>query len=112
MQRFTSVRTVVIVRTIQVRVITAAAKSAKCSFLTIKATRVILVAFIVTIRCSYHHFGILIHAPHTRSDRADKAVKAIAKISIHAPHTRSDAESIDSFIDDIFQSTLLIRGAT
>ena len=41
MQRFTSVRTVVIAKTTQVRAITAAVKSAKCSFLTIKATRVI-----------------------------------------------------------------------
>lgn len=41
MQRFMSARTAVIVRTIQVRVISVAAKSAKCIFLTIKATRVI-----------------------------------------------------------------------
>ena len=57
---------------------------------------------------------ISIHAPHARSD--DPWIDALVswtKISIHAPHARSD-DILDTFgaLEDTFQSTLLMRGAT
>ena len=80
---------------------------------------------------------ISIHAPHARSDAIEARVIAwLADISIHAPHARSDADlhphgNLPSLISihapharsdcfslfteictDIFQSTLLMRGAT
>ena len=58
-------------------------------------------------------YGISIHAPHTRSDSPSSAATKRGDISIHAPHTRSDCRKTGwdrSFW--IFQSTLLIRGAT
>ena len=56
---------------------------------------------------------ISIHAPHARSDSALGGILVIALISIHAPHARSDSRGAD-FTDGsiIFQSTLLMRGAT
>ena len=60
------------------------------------------------------HAQISIHAPHTRSDRdALRELRVLRRISIHAPHTRSDhwsAARRNGY--QIFQSTLLIRGAT
>ena len=57
---------------------------------------------------------ISIHAPHARSDRsADRRVPALAHISIHAPHARSDGRPVLYLsLMLIFQSTLLMRGAT
>ena len=57
--------------------------------------------------------SISIHAPHARSDGIDKdAVNTIA-ISIHAPHARSDFyAAVEKLADELFQSTLLMRGAT
>ena len=63
----------------------------------------------------YYYYRIIsIHAPHARSDdvtpsREDKAIT----ISIHAPHARSDQMARDmEYAIAIFQSTLLMRGAT
>ena len=57
---------------------------------------------------------ISIHAPHARSDVAAVEVDHRGKeISIHAPHARSDmAEPVAACHDKLFQSTLLMRGAT
>ena len=57
---------------------------------------------------------ISIHAPHARSDRsADRRVPTLAHISIHAPHARSDGRPVLYLsLMLIFQSTLLMRGAT
>ena len=79
---------------------------------------------------------ISIHAPHTRSDTRSfrhhqtaahfnprssyeerrvgaPSVERFREISIHAPHTRSDERGADQmYWGLIFQSTLLIRGAT
>ena len=57
---------------------------------------------------------ISIHAPHARSDSRYYYSVDIPDISIHAPHARSDWQA---FKDDkaalfLFQSTLLMRGAT
>ena len=57
---------------------------------------------------------ISIHAPHARSDAPwIDALVSWTKISIHAPHARSD-DILDTFgaLEDTFQSTLLMRGAT
>ena len=56
---------------------------------------------------------ISIHAPHARSDLHTGRDDGQAGISIHAPHARSDA-TIEHTINfcSIFQSTLLMRGAT
>ena len=59
------------------------------------------------------HF-ISIHAPHARSDgRPRRRYSAPAPISIHAPHARSDKarRALRSAVT-VFQSTLLMRGAT
>ena len=56
---------------------------------------------------------ISIHAPHARSDFAALARQYHFYISIHAPHARSDISHRDSlFCPMLFQSTLLMRGAT
>ena len=60
-------------------------------------------------------YQISIHAPHTRSDTTTRQQVAMScAISIHAPHTRSDPLSLTDVIQGmiVFQSTLLIRGAT
>ena len=79
--------------------------------------------------------GISIHAPHARSDVFGGGAGGSATISIHAPHARSDADGqssrsrpgnfnprssceerleiiTHSFLSFLFQSTLLMRGAT
>ena len=57
--------------------------------------------------------GISIHAPHARSDGAEKNMeRAGMEISIHAPHARSDRIGVEGRIQARFQSTLLMRGAT
>ena len=57
---------------------------------------------------------ISIHAPHARSDQLIDDSRERIAISIHAPHARSDTRprlsSFNSF--GVFQSTLLMRGAT
>ena len=57
---------------------------------------------------------ISIHAPHARSDahsfRHTHATMLI--ISIHAPHARSDSVTTSCRLYSLFQSTLLMRGAT
>ena len=61
-----------------------------------------------------HFLAISIHAPHARSDtyRANFPELRVV-ISIHAPHARSDTNSVRILlITPIFQSTLLMRGAT
>ena len=56
---------------------------------------------------------ISIHAPHARSDVDFLDVRWFIIISIHAPHARSDSSRIASALaSGIFQSTLLMRGAT
>ena len=80
---------------------------------------------------------ISIHAPHARSDRpADPQAQAGPRISIHAPHARSDrptasrsrgradfnprssceerrvVPTVPTQVSPLFQSTLLMRGAT
>ena len=56
---------------------------------------------------------ISIHAPHARSDVAERIEREKRDISIHAPHARSDISHRDSlFCPMLFQSTLLMRGAT
>ena len=56
---------------------------------------------------------ISIHAPHARSDVTYKSGYAEIPISIHAPHARSDTNYQTCLSQlDIFQSTLLMRGAT
>ena len=57
--------------------------------------------------------NISIHAPHARSDLHHVSHRPLPDISIHAPHARSDfMSSIDLKTNTIFQSTLLMRGAT
>ena len=60
------------------------------------------------------HQHISIHAPHARSDlRGEDEDIVTSEISIHAPHARSDMMRrpvMAAFY--IFQSTLLMRGAT
>ena len=56
---------------------------------------------------------ISIHAPHARSDKAECIAMLYAAISIHAPHARSDVQfAFFQWIFVVFQSTLLMRGAT
>ena len=57
---------------------------------------------------------ISIHAPHARSDRyQNTGCYRRLCISIHAPHARSDYNLGERpLIRTIFQSTLLMRGAT
>ena len=57
---------------------------------------------------------ISIHAPHARSDVRRLARRSDHRqISIHAPHARSDDYRRSYFVAMlIFQSTLLMRGAT
>ena len=57
---------------------------------------------------------ISIHAPHARSDlREHRPFPVPACISIHAPHARSDVTlAVIVSQMDVFQSTLLMRGAT
>ena len=56
---------------------------------------------------------ISIHAPRERSDNVSKSKNQNQTISIHAPRERSDygfkKYAIQKFL---FQSTLLVRGAT
>ena len=69
-----------------------------------------------TVRASGSRHGdmISIHAPHARSDRSQAGRECgQLLISIHAPHARSDGRVIMTQIDvTLFQSTLLMRGAT
>ena len=55
---------------------------------------------------------ISIHAPHARSDLIPAPCLARFDISIHAPHARSDSRIASALASGIFQSTLLMRGAT
>ena len=57
---------------------------------------------------------ISIHAPHARSDGRDAEAAHGMIISIHAPHARSDEHFLAKVVGDdfLFQSTLLMRGAT
>ena len=56
---------------------------------------------------------ISIHAPHARSDQRRRQCRDGYLISIHAPHARSDLHPTPSrAASAIFQSTLLMRGAT
>ena len=57
---------------------------------------------------------ISIHAPHARSDFvAVAALPVVLTISIHAPHARSDFNChLHIILSHVFQSTLLMRGAT
>ncbi len=55
---------------------------------------------------------ISIHAPHARSDVRQVDIAAPRGISIHAPHARSDSRIASALASGIFQSTLLMRGAT
>ena len=56
---------------------------------------------------------ISIHAPHARSDNAYLQSDVFHNISIHAPHARSDLPACRSRMTAfLFQSTLLMRGAT
>ena len=57
---------------------------------------------------------ISIHAPHARSDMGPLSSQPVSsQISIHAPHARSDsAISRKKALSLLFQSTLLMRGAT
>ncbi len=57
-------------------------------------------------------FLILIHAPHARSDHCFGPIVMETGISIHAPHARSDMTSSTKRASWLFQSTLLMRGAT
>ena len=58
-------------------------------------------------------YDISIHAPRERSDFFYNILTIVADISIHAPRERSDLEQqVRRGGDDIFQSTLLVRGAT
>ena len=57
--------------------------------------------------------AISIHAPHARSDLTRCHRKGSRHISIHAPHARSDQRCAHSRnLIFVFQSTLLMRGAT
>ena len=57
--------------------------------------------------------AISIHAPHARSDGWGGCNGMCRKISIHAPHARSDwMTPVYTYKDILFQSTLLMRGAT
>ena len=64
--------------------------------------------------CSKAGQCISIHAPHARSDARSQSLESEKElISIHAPHARSDSSRIASALaSGIFQSTLLMRGAT
>ena len=56
---------------------------------------------------------ISIHAPHARSDCINHNSHANALISIHAPHARSNpTRTALVLFPRLFQSTLLMRGAT
>ena len=56
---------------------------------------------------------ISIHAPHARSDYGNAGKGKELSISIHAPHARSDpVNRWKNHHVRIFQSTLLMRGAT
>ena len=56
---------------------------------------------------------ISIHAPHAGSDCGGRKMRRRDDISIHAPHAGSDlAALVDSAPDQLFQSTLPMRGAT
>ena len=62
--------------------------------------------------CLYSTLTISIHAPHARSDQAAQLRKVLQRISIHAPHARSDPTTKPDLDNVLFQSTLLMRGAT
>ena len=57
---------------------------------------------------------ISIHAPHARSDGQKFELGYFDTIiSIHAPHARSDTgRELHAIVTGVFQSTLLMRGAT
>ena len=59
-------------------------------------------------------YSISIHAPHARSDNLFPCLTFMdTMISIHAPHARSDPLVLHICFDAfLFQSTLLMRGAT
>ena len=56
--------------------------------------------------------AISIHAPHARSDHGFHGAHLCDLISIHAPHARSDVMPLWNGNGTVFQSTLLMRGAT
>ena len=57
--------------------------------------------------------SISIHAPRERSDGCSMCGFGIQKISIHAPRERSDMAVLGLDVGiGLFQSTLLVRGAT
>ena len=61
----------------------------------------------------FYGIHISIHAPHARSDSPRSILPVITDISIHAPHARSDSSGEAAFFTSaVFQSTLLMRGAT
>ena len=61
----------------------------------------------------YRQFqGISTHAPHARSDSFSILLTCDLLISTHAPHARSDCEFAKAAVDDLFQPTPLMRGAT
>ena len=63
------------------------------------------------MRCMRH--AISIHAPHARIDYRILRDSRLCTISIHAPHARSDHIVSDFYgFLGVFQSTLLMRGAT
>ena len=58
-------------------------------------------------------FDISIHAPRERSDALNTSITGWENISIHAPRERSDYQlCLFRQFDHLFQSTLLVRGAT
>ena len=63
--------------------------------------------------CWSREMEISIHAPRERSDIGINNSSIDKKISIHAPRERSDYPmKLQTFLNAIFQSTLLVRGAT
>ena len=63
--------------------------------------------------CKATETRISIHAPHARSDLKELEQEGLNPISIHAPHARSDKVKLDEVLcKRLFQSTLLMRGAT
>ena len=60
-----------------------------------------------------HNKKISIHAPRTGSDQEAFDAYKQQVISIHAPRTGSDfVPTVDSAVEEVFQSTLPARGAT
>ena len=59
-----------------------------------------------------HLDTVSIHAPHTRGDHIVYIKYTRKQVSIHAPHTRGDHQSHGPTVQQLFQSTPPIRGAT